>query len=231
MGHTTVPVYLVTFTQNGKLYLQYLFLYAYNVPYDVKNLLSIFTDQKKALDIANMHEMDLEHMTLEFDPTTKKLLRLYYGSHGGTEGFWLTPNNPDIQWNGHHPIAYVARGGHGIYPKKGTYVRVLGMANDETGEGMHWDTWWNLTRINTNDRAQVNQAYMFLSTPRGHGLNGVGGIAAQFSGSARGDIGRRYDKALFCPRSDGSAASDVAEKLCLKGKAALATPPDHFGPD
>lgn len=226
-GHLTMPAYLLTFNENGKLYFQYLFLYGLNAPYDIRKLIGVVKSEAEALDIANFHEVDLEHVTLEIDPATKKILRIYFGSHGSKEGMWLPANSPDIQWNGTHFKAYVARGGHGLYPRPGTYVRIFGLANDQTGEGLHWDTWTNLTRIYTqNDpRTTINHSYMFFPNQQGQGLHGVGTFGAQFRGNTSGDQGRPYSSVPFCPASNNPLEA-VAEDLCIRAKSTTALPPD-----
>jgi hypothetical protein len=73
-GNLTTPIYVVTWEQNGKLYIQYLFFYGFNGPYDLLGGLI----QGDVTDVQDAHEGDLEHVTMELDKNSKQLLRIYY---------------------------------------------------------------------------------------------------------------------------------------------------------
>jgi len=175
-----------------------------------------YIDNFLRFDVRNEHEGDLEHVTLEIDKNTKKLKRIYFGSHGRTEGMWLDADNPDIQWQGTHPIVFVAEGGHGNYPKAGTYVRIYGLANDQTNKGIKWDPKFNLVYKNDDERFDPN-VHGWLYFPGNYGAHGVNAAHNQgwWMDPAGGDLGQ-YGSVLFCANPN--------DQLCLAGKALKASP-------
>jgi hypothetical protein len=191
-GNLTTPIYAITFEQNNKLYIQYLFFYGFNGPYDVLFLKGdIIPDQ-------DAHEGDLEHMTMELNKDTKQLERIYYSSHGTKEGFWLNPNQ--VEFEGTHPVAYIAHYSHAIYPKEGTYVRIRGIGNDITTQGQKW--YPQVMRLYPeNDKRFDPKTMGFMYFPGYYGERGVGAVASQgwFMNPAGGDIGRDYKpRKWFC---------------------------------
>jgi hypothetical protein len=249
-GNLTTPIYFITFEQNNKIYIQYLFFFGLNGPYDIGPF------KGNVLEIQNFHESDLEHITLELNKETKELERIYYSSHGRTEGFWLDAKHRDIQYEGTRPVVYVAHYGHGLYPKAGTYVRIFGMANDVTGKGQKWKP--QLIRLykNTDEHNRFDPKTMgFMYFPGVYGKHGVGAMYGQswFTNSVDtiengkkvrdgGDVGRSYEpNKWFCEnmphrsfsdplKAIGSAAETVADGIkygaCIASKIPNATIPD-----
>lgn len=124
-------------------YIQYLFLYGYNQPYDISVPLGTVY-RGDVHDFQNAHEGDLEHLTMKMDTKTGKPVAIFYGSHGSNEGMWMYPPGStgkavnEFTVEDGRPVVYVARGGHGNYPKEGVYTRVYGLANDHTKKGQQW---------------------------------------------------------------------------------------------
>jgi len=131
-GNLTTPMYVVTSEQGDNLYILYMYFYGLNGPYDVGPL------KGDVAEFQNLHESDLEHVSLEFDKNSKTLKRIYYGSHGKTEGMWLAANHPDVEREDGRVVVYSAHFGHGCYPKAGTYERIFGLASDVTGKDKRW---------------------------------------------------------------------------------------------
>jgi hypothetical protein len=93
------------------------------------------------------HDSDLEHVSVRILKGTGELIGVYYSYH--SEGMWRTPGNIEME-NG-HPIAYVAKSSHGIYPRYGTHCRIYGFASDVTTDN---GTKWlpeKIVRIDTPD--------------------------------------------------------------------------------
>jgi hypothetical protein len=121
-----VPIYGIQRERDDKTYLTYIFLYAYNGPYNVFNLLE-----------AGQHTGDLEHLTLELDGKTQTLLRAMYSAHTTRDGRWVDAK--DVPFENGRPVAYVALNGHGVYPMVGTVLRYFGVINDYTEKALLWD--------------------------------------------------------------------------------------------
>jgi len=209
-GSLDTPVYVVTWDDKDKTYIQQIYFYGFNAPYDIGPFKGDIADFQDA------HECDVEHMTFELDSKTKDLKRIYYGSHGLKEGFWLDAHHPDIQYEGTHPVAFVARGGHGLYPRGGTYVRIYGMANDITSKHMRWAP--QLVRIYPNTDKRFNEKEMaWLYFPGTMGKRGVGHLGQPFGQSwfmnAGDDIGRKYEGNPFCKNPSWSSPNPVAGKI------------------
>lgn len=189
------PAYVVVYENDDALYIQFLLFFGFNGPYMVRQ-----TDT----ELFNPHEADLEHFTIELNKKTHEPQRFYFSSHGRSEGMWLPANHPDVGYEGTHPIAYIARSGHGTYPRAGIYVRIFGFANDHTNAGTRWEPM--LKRIYSNTDPRFNPSTMgWVYHPGSYGKRGVGGAYDQswFMHSKEGDLGRPYDSVLFCP--DGCA--------------------------
>ncbi|MCX5921878.1 MAG: Vps62-related protein, partial [Candidatus Dependentiae bacterium] len=131
-GDLTTNVYVVTSEQKDKIYLQYIYFYGYNGPYDLGPY------QKGVVNLQGGHDPDIEHITIELDKNSKQPTRIFYGSTDTQDGNWLAWNDNTIEKSGTHPVAYAARYNHRFYPKMGTYVRMFGMANDITNQGTKW---------------------------------------------------------------------------------------------
>lgn len=154
-GILTTPVYVVTWEQGNTIYLQYVTLFAENYGYGILQ--------------SGYHVADLEHVTIKLDKQKTSLFMndytsnilfkqnidknglrealgeknpitaIYYGSHGDKDGYWMPGSHSHVGYEGTHPLVYVAKGGHGNYPRAGAYVRVGGTANDETERGIRWE--------------------------------------------------------------------------------------------
>jgi hypothetical protein len=225
-GVLNTPVYVLVFKQNNKLYVQYLFFYGFNAPYNIEagtiEKIEKLPGGKKAgynlREWFNAHEADLEHITLEFQNLESAPLRIYFGSHGRTEGMWLDWNSSEFQKEGTRPVIFIAKGGHGTYPKAGTYVRIFGFANDETQKGIRWEP--DLVRIYQNTEAEFKPETMgWLYHAGNYGKHGVGRASGQsWFGNVSQDIGRPYNSVQLCP--------EPASYMCLLQKRLNARLPD-----
>jgi len=219
-GNLTTPVYFIAYEYKDNIYVQYLYFYGYNGPFDVGFLKGDVTD------IQDAHEGDLEHVTAEIDKKTKVLKRIYYGSHGTHEGFWLDPKNPDIDYEGTHPIGYSSHYSHGVYPKEGTFVRIFGAASDVTGKGLKWKP-TNLVPLFTKDDPNFDPATLgWMYFPGQTGARGVQPVTGQgwfmnSQGSTTdpsrtpSDFGRPYTpKKWFCKNPSGkNEAQKIEQKI------------------
>ncbi len=210
-GNLTTPCYVATSEQNGNIYIYYTYFYGFNGPYDI----GPFTGD--VFDVQNAHEADYEHVTIEIDKNTKNIKRIFYAAHGSTEGLWLDAHHPDIQYEGTHPVTFVARGGHGDYPKSGTYVRIFGIANDITGKDVRWTP--KLVRFYPPEDPRFNPKTMgWVVMPGSMGRRGVSAPIKQgWFMNVSGDIGQKYEAAQFCENptegKDGAYISCIAKKL------------------
>lgn len=110
----THPVYITTYTEFDKYYINYAMYYEYN--------------NGKIFNIGG-HIDDLEHITIELDNSYSPN-RIYYGRHTSKEGKWYIMDQIERPW------VYIALGSHGNYAKAGdhTYERYYGFGNDYTSD-------------------------------------------------------------------------------------------------
>lgn len=228
-GVLTTPLYVATSEKNGKIYIQYLFFYGFNGPYDI----AVMEGREGMMKtLRDLHEADLEHFSVELDKNTKKITRLYYSSHGSNEGFWLDANSPDIEWDGTHPVVYVARNSHALYPKAGTYVRIFGMANDITTRGQLWKG--KLIRVYRKNDPRFDPKTMgwlyFSGKMGGQGISAAGNAGWFVEGPIAGDIGRGPGAdPHFCKNPSGGwegALDDTGYVNCIQSYVPDATIPD-----
>lgn len=198
-GVLTTPAYVVAYNQNGKTYIQYIFLYGFNKPYKIEDL------------YLGAHEADLEHFTLEIDPKTKQITRLLYQSHGTDDGIEIT-RQKDFEKEGSHPIIYLANGGHGNYPGAGTYVRMLGFANDITEKGLRWEP--KFIRVYPDSDKRFDPKSMgWLYFPGNYGARGVASVVYKnwFMQGAT-EPARPLSGIAFCKDSDSACVARMTRR-------------------
>ncbi len=114
------PVYV--YFKNGDwpedLDIQYWIFFPYNGP--------------TAVGGKGYHEGDWEHVTVRIRNGCEEIRRVYYGAHG-SEGRWYYPN--ELSYVSNHPIVYVARDSHALYPNSGTIKRGGLKPRDRTNAG------------------------------------------------------------------------------------------------
>ena len=83
------------------------------------------------------HQSDVEHITIYVSKEKNKISRAYYAAHTSKDGMWL--DRSEMEFDGKHPLVYVANHSHASYNKSGTYYRIFFFANDHTSnKGIHW---------------------------------------------------------------------------------------------
>lgn len=243
-GKLTVPIYALLFNCGSDICINYITFYGLNSPYEIKEPLTGKTllpgggINKGAIPDQNYHRADAEHVTVVLDGGTRQIKKIYYGSHGRHEGLWLPADHPDIEFvGGTHPVFYVAKGGHGLYPMKGIgnkktirngrYIRIFGAADDEVSkDGVEWDP--QIIRTYLSSDKNFDPALM-AATAWGANLkqgdsaqyseDGVQGTESQdwFGNSDTKDteVGRSYDNAPFCADDECKClyASEVIKDL------------------
>lgn len=114
------PLYYFARNVGEFLYITYFMVYPYNGDYNL------------ILAKTGGHWGDIERLTLEYDKNGN-LTRVYFGAHGDKDGRWIEYKDLEIEDNS--IVVYIAKNGHGFYPKKGMYFRLYGLANDVTNRG------------------------------------------------------------------------------------------------
>ena len=137
-----VPVYALSKIRDGKLYVTYIFLYAYNGSYDILGLFKIGT-----------HEGDIEAITAEFS-LEGKLLRVFFGAHGIQDGQWIDASL--IEYENGHIVCYSALSGHGLYSTPGSAILLKGFATDKTNKGFKWFPKVSMLYYKDDPRFNVN---------------------------------------------------------------------------
>ena len=92
-------------------------------------------------DPALTHPASIHHMRLVVDRGTRRLERVFYAGTGlEGDGGWLQANEVRFEDKARQrPIAYVAKGTHGLWPLPGFAWRVRGTISDTMdGEGQAW---------------------------------------------------------------------------------------------
>jgi hypothetical protein len=85
-------------------------------------------------DGLGLHEGDWEYVNVRVSADGNAILGVFGSEH--KDGTWATTFET---YNG-RPKVYVAKASHANYFSAGTFVRLGGMANDQTGDGTPWDT-------------------------------------------------------------------------------------------
>jgi hypothetical protein len=122
-----------------------------------------FNDNLSVID----HESDWENVRVTIDPSkglTRDALReIRFSQHNGGQVFM--PGDPNLDMDGLHPVAYVAKGSHANYPRPGTFdiAGTAGVAKDTTaaatGTGV-WRTETNTVMIGTRAAPQNGQVFV-----------------------------------------------------------------------
>jgi len=120
-----VPIYAVVKSKNDRWIIYYFMLFPFNLG---KNVLLV--------QQAGDHEGDLEHLTVEVDKTTNQVIRVHYGAHGTADGRWVEAR--DLPMVDGKIVAYIGKGGHGLYPAPGVAYRIFGLANDVMNTAVKW---------------------------------------------------------------------------------------------
>jgi hypothetical protein len=227
-GNLTTPIYVNWSKQGDKIYIVYAFVYAYNGAYPIA---APIVDVRLAQDGA--HEFDIEHIVVELDATTQEAERIYFATHTRKEGVWLAVDHKDISYEGTHPVVYVARNGHGSYPRAGTHVRIFGFGNDITSrdyKSHRWVPQMVLVYPETDTRFDPKTlGWVYHSGAYGmHGVDSfkrfVGGNGKYATGE---DKGMPHEKVQFCKNPvDPSDDSQWAKyRFCVGKKRVKATIP------
>ena len=119
-----VKTYCLPRTKDGKIYLTYIFVFAYNGEYSIANLRNV-----------GQHPGDIEHITLELN-IDQTLSRVFFSAHGTKDGRWVKAS--DVEMEDGRVVAYNAMNGHGLYPTDGVVFRLGGFGNDFLSKGPRW---------------------------------------------------------------------------------------------
>jgi hypothetical protein len=73
------------------------------------------------------HGGDWEHITVR-STQEGEMLSIYFAAHGSDEGVWVAASNVhfDARGKSNRPVVFVAKAGHGSYPKQGSWSRKEG---------------------------------------------------------------------------------------------------------
>jgi hypothetical protein len=184
-GNVTTPVYVTWQKFNNKYYIVYGFMYGFNGAYPI------------SAPIQGDHDFDLEHITLELNEK-KELERIFYATHTSREGVWLPAKHRDINYEGTHPVVYVATTGHGSYPRNGTHVRIFGFGNDVTCKTKKWTPQLVLLYPDTDPRFDV-KTMGWVYHPGNYGVYGVESFKRFFTGENDTRKGEPHENVQFCP--------------------------------
>ena len=103
----------------------YFVFYAFNGPKRVMGLVPV-----------ESHLADLETIVVIFDRETKKPTTVYLSSHGDYTKYGIGTGTGNVQMNADgRLVVYASVNSHAFYNEPGTYMRIMGLGNDETGEG------------------------------------------------------------------------------------------------
>lgn len=225
-GNLTTPIY-VTFTKhNGKLYIVYAFIYGFNGAYPIYAP-GINVPILKG-DIAaeqGAHEFDIEHITVELN-SDNQLERIFFAAHTKAEGVWITAKDPNLTFEGTHPVVHVATNGHGSYPRAGTHVRIFGFGNDITCKNQKWIPQLVLLYPDSDERFDPKtMGWVYHSGM--YGARGVDPMSRYFDGTRDLTRGQALKNVQFCPNPKNTkSTTDWAKyRFCVETKRINATIP------
>ncbi len=220
-GNLTTPIYVNWSLQDEKIYIVYVFAYAFNGAYPIA---APVVDIRMFQDGA--HEFDLEHIVLELDAKSKTLERIFFATHTSREGVWLSADHKDIVYEGStHPVVHVARNGHGSYPRAGTHVRIFGFANDITSrtyKSHRWTPQIVLIYPETDDRFdKKTMGWAYHSGVYGGGVDPY----KRFIGANAKGKGQPYESVQFCknPEDPRDRSQWLKYRFCVEKKRVRAT--------
>lgn len=227
LGNLSTPVYVTWQKYNNNYYIVYGFFYGFNGAYPINMPITNLPLVKGDIaGIQGAHECDIEHITLELNEQ-KQLQRIHFAAHTSGEGTWLPAQHSDIQYEGTHPIVYVAQNGHGSYPRAGTHVRIYGFGNDITCKGKKWVP--QLVLLYPEDDPRANPKTMGWAYHSGnYGPRGVDSFKRFFD--AKGDLpkGQPYENVQFCPnpQNPNNPADWTKYRACIESKRINAKIPE-----
>jgi len=159
-----VPVYGYATRIGGNVYLFYSFLYSYNGPKKVAGIRDV-----------GAHYGDLEHITVVLDQASN-IKEIFYAAHSSDQGRWVKPDQ--VEFEGSHPIVYIANGSHASYPKEGVVFRFYGFGNDYTNKGLKWTP--PVIRVYKDNEDGFNKDTMgWIYYGGSIGKDGVGSLGAR----------------------------------------------------
>ncbi|DBA67866.1 TPA: hypothetical protein ACH3X2_014210 [Trebouxia sp. C0005] len=126
-----VPLYVVVKEVLNKeahveaVEINYLTFYAFNGPYTIGFPPFAFE--------AGAHDGDWEHFTVRLDAEAANMVGCYYHAHRPQDGQWLPADSMPKTAMG-QPIAYVAKGAHGLYTGPGVHRRAWCAVNDHCSD-------------------------------------------------------------------------------------------------
>ena len=227
-GILITPAYVMWFTDKDKIYINYVFLYGFNGPYTMKGPGGVPLLKGDLAQFQNAHEFDLEHITLELNKN-KQLERIFFGAHAAAEGVWLPAQHKDIQYEGTHPVVYVAHSGHGTYPRLGTHVRIYGFANDLTCQWKKWIP--QLVLLYPENDERFNPDTMgWVYFPGSMGPRGIDSLMNKpwfYNAEAERRSGMPHGNVQLCPNPSDNPLSKLKYKYCIEKKRSAAKPPSH----
>ena len=110
------------------LEITYITLFAHNGPYTILPFL---------LQVG-AHDGDIEHITVRVDPTGSKLIGVWYNAHRNHDGCWVAASEVDTSPDGHRICSFIAKHGHGHYPRESVFFRHFFLGNDVTKREVRW---------------------------------------------------------------------------------------------
>lgn len=126
---STIPLYYTETKQT--------LIYPDGIPHDYyERIFTTFYGYNEAglFGLGN-HEGDTEDFIIHYDLNNIPL-RIFAGCHKDIDGEWRSYK--DIEKINGHPVLYASKGNHGLYFEPKIYLRIFGVANDETQAGILW---------------------------------------------------------------------------------------------
>mmetsp|Transcript_23194 Transcript_23194/g.74628 ORF Transcript_23194/g.74628 Transcript_23194/m.74628 type:complete len:391 (-) Transcript_23194:17-1189(-) len=134
----TAPIYVRVRDSGGDLLeLTYVTFYPFNGWYPV--LCGLLQ--------AGAHAADIEHITLRVRRNTRELHSVFFASHRYRDGEWKVAKDCEFDPRTGRLRAYVARGGHGHYWRRGRHLRLYGFGNDVCDGKDAWDPQANVVLL------------------------------------------------------------------------------------
>jgi len=162
-NHNDCPLYYYTREDKEKIYIYFFLFYSYNGSYNILNIEEV-----------GQHYNDVEHFTYEINIKTQKLERIFFSNHGKNDGIWKNINDVEMdKTEKERPVLYVAKHGHGFYPKSGCIFRIFGLANDLTNKGHKYDNYDYINILKQKDTQFDPEKYGWFYSRIRFGIDGT----------------------------------------------------------
>lgn len=148
-------IFYTHWENNGKNYISYYIMFPLNGEIS-----------KCPCIISSIHKHDVEWVTVCF--SSDRIEWIYFFAHG-SQGQYVYSDDIHYYRQTNRPIVYVALNSHALYPRPGTKIRCIGLANDNAdGNGKVWlpETTKNIQFMPEPERTKKLKSKWYKNVPK-----------------------------------------------------------------